>query len=247
MTAELIAHRGYARHFPENTLVAFAAALDSGARYIETDIQLSKDGVPVLFHDNDLMRMCGVKGAVHNFSYAQLQQFPVSYAERFGDQFDKVRITPLADLVTLLRKRPKVTAFIELKRNSMQYHGRGVVLDTVIRQLKPVMSQCVIISFSLEAVLAARRRHWPRVGVVIERWKERKQKIISDIKPEFIFCDVKGLPWWGTLYTGRVNLAVYDIESPRHARKLARRGVDFIETFDIGEMAKKLKPKNSGT
>ena len=243
MKAELIAHRGYAKHFPENTLVAFAAALDSGAHYIETDIQLSKDGVPVLFHDNDMMRMCGIKGAIHNYTWSELQQFPAGYPHRFGDQFNKVRITPLSDLVTLLSKRPKVTAFIELKRNSMEHHGKGVVLDTVIKQLKPVMSQCVIISFSLEAVLAARRRHWPRVGVVFDRWKERKQKIVSEIKPEFIFCDVKGLPWWGTLYTGRMKLAVYDIESARHARRLSRRGVDFIETFDIGDMNQKLKSK----
>jgi glycerophosphoryl diester phosphodiesterase len=241
--AELIAHRGYAKHFPENTLVAFAAALDSGATYIETDIQLSKDGVPVLFHDNDMIRMCGVKGAIHNYTWSQLQQFPASYPDRFGDQFSKVQITPLSDLVTLLGKRPNVTAFIELKRNSMQHHGRGVVLDTVIKQLKPVMSQCVIISFSLEAVLAAHRRHWPRLGVVFDRWKERNQKIVSEIKPEFMFCDVMGLPWWGTLYTGRIKLAVYDIESPRHARRLSKRGVDFIETFDIGEMNRVLKSK----
>jgi len=241
--AELIAHRGYAKHFPENTLVAFAAALDSGAAYIETDIQLSKDGVPVLFHDNNMMRACGVKGAIHNYTWAQLQQFPAGYMEQFGDQFNKARITPLSDLVNLLSKRPDVTAFIELKRNTMEHHGRGVVLDTVIRQLKPVTNQCVIISFSLEAILAARRRHWPRVGVVFDRWKERNQKIVSEIKPEFMFCDIKGLPWWGMLYTGRIKLAVYDIESPRLALRLAKRGVDFIETFDIGEMIQKLKTK----
>jgi len=239
--AELIAHRGYAKHFPENTLVAFAAALDSGAKYIETDVQLSKDGIPVLFHDNDLSRICGMKGAVHNYTWAEIQQFSASYPDRFGEQFSKVRVTPLSDLVTLLAKRPKVTAFIELKRNSMKHHGTGVVLDTVIKSLKSVSSQCVIISFSLEAILAARRRHWPQVGVVFDKWKERKNKLVSEIKPEYIFCDVKGLPWWGALYTGRVNLAVYDIESPRQARKLAKRGVKFIETFDIGDMSRALK------
>jgi len=238
--AELVAHRGYAKHFPENTLVAFAAALDSGANYIETDIQLSKDGVPVLFHDNNLERICGIKGAIHNYSWAELQQFRASYTERFGDQFSKVGITPLSDLVSLLAKRPKVTAFIELKRNTMQHHGKGVVLDSVIKLIKPVMSQCVIISFSLEAVLAARRRHWPRVGVVFDKWKERNNKLVDEINPEFIFCDVDGLPRWGSLYTGRIKLAVYDIENPRKARKLAKRGVNLIETFDIGEMKRAL-------
>lgn len=237
----LIAHRGYARHFPENTLVAIAAALDSGARHIEVDIQLSRDGVPVLFHDRDLMRLCGKRGAIHDHTFHQLQQFRASYPDRFGDQFAHVRITPLSDLVTLLENRPSVTAFIELKRNTMEHHGQGVVLDTVIRALASVKTQCIIISFNLEVLLAARRRQWPRIGIVIDKWKQRKQKIVSQIKPEFIFCDVDGLPWWGTLYTGKTKLVVYEVDSARKTRKLSRRGVDFVETFAIGELIQELK------
>ncbi len=240
---ELIAHRGYANYFPENTLVAIAGALDSGAKYIETDIQLSKDGIPVLFHDRDMRRLCNTKGSIHEYTYNELQRFSVSYPKRFGDQFSHIRITPLADLVTLLKQRPKITAFIELKRNSMEHHGQGVVLDTVIRQLKPVQSQCIIISFNLDVLLAARRRHWPQIGVVFDKWKERKQKIVSEIKPEFIFCDVDGLPWWGTFYTGRTKLAVYEVGSAKLARKLFKRGVDFAETFAIGELLADLKKK----
>lgn len=240
MSIELIAHRGYAKHFPENTLVSIAAALDSGARYFEFDVQLSKDGVPVLFHDRDLMRICNIQGGIHNYTYKELQQFSASYPAQFGDQFKHVRIMPLADIVTLLQNRPKVTAFVELKRISLEKHGKGVVLDTVIRMLKPVASQCVLISFSLETMLAARRRHWPRVGVVVDKWKERKNKIISEIKPEVLFCDVHGLPWWGTLNMGKTSLAVYEVDSARVANRLARRGVDFIETFSIGEMVKEL-------
>ena len=240
---ELIAHRGYAKHFPENTLVAIAAALDSGARNIEVDVQLSRDGVPVLFHDRDLMRLCGKRGAIHDHTFDQLQQFRASYPDRFGDQFSHVRITPLSDLVTLLKNRPTVTAFIELKRNTMERHGQGVVLDTVIRALAPVKSQCIIISFNLDVLRAARRRQWPRIGIVIDKWKQRKQKIVAEIKPEFIFCDVDGLPWWGTFYAGQTKLAVYEVDSARKARKLARRGVDYIETFDIGELIRDLKEK----
>lgn len=240
---ELIAHRGYASIFPENTLAAFAGALDSGARYIETDIQLSKDGVPVLFHDKDMKRLFNVNGAIHDYTFEQLKQYPLSYPQRFGDQFSHIRITPLADLVTLLKKRPKITAFIELKRIALKHHGQGVVLDTVIRMLKPVQSQCIIISFSLDVLLAAHRRHWPRIGVVFDKWKERKQKIVSEIKPEFIFCDVNGLPWWGTFYTGKTKLAVYEVDKPRVAKKLAKRGVDFIETFAIGDLIHALKKK----
>lgn len=47
----VLAHRGYHAHVPENTLAAFAAAVDLGVHGIETDVRLTRDGVPVLFHD----------------------------------------------------------------------------------------------------------------------------------------------------------------------------------------------------
>lgn len=48
----VLAHRGYAATHPENSLAAFAAALDAGATHIETDVHLSKDGQVIIFHDD---------------------------------------------------------------------------------------------------------------------------------------------------------------------------------------------------
>ncbi|MBN8883806.1 MAG: esterase, partial [Salana multivorans] len=48
----VLAHRGDADHAPENTLAAFRAAVAAGARGVETDVQLSADGVPLLLHDD---------------------------------------------------------------------------------------------------------------------------------------------------------------------------------------------------
>ncbi|MEK7733824.1 MAG: glycerophosphodiester phosphodiesterase family protein [Pseudomonadota bacterium] len=62
---ELVAHRGYTLLYPENTLSAVRGAIEAGGRYVEVDIQLSRDEVPVLFHDHTLKRLCGVDGAVH--------------------------------------------------------------------------------------------------------------------------------------------------------------------------------------
>jgi len=58
----IFAHRGFAAEngLIENTLKAFDAALLLGATHIESDIQVTKDGVPVLFHDNDLERVAGL-------------------------------------------------------------------------------------------------------------------------------------------------------------------------------------------
>ena len=54
---QVVAHRGLARIFPENTLESVLGAFDAGLGAAEIDIQLSLDGVPVLQHDSDLKRM----------------------------------------------------------------------------------------------------------------------------------------------------------------------------------------------
>ena len=56
---EIVAHRGDAEHFPENTLPALESAVQLGSRYGEVDVQLTSDRVPVVFHDADLARVAG--------------------------------------------------------------------------------------------------------------------------------------------------------------------------------------------
>ena len=67
------AHRGDAAHFPENTLAAFRAALETGAEGIEFDVHLSADGEPVVIHDYDLARTTSGTGLVHERDYAYLR------------------------------------------------------------------------------------------------------------------------------------------------------------------------------
>lgn len=59
---QAIAHRGFKAQYPENTLLAFRAALDeAGAHALETDLHLSRDGVVVLSHDGNLKRCFGIE------------------------------------------------------------------------------------------------------------------------------------------------------------------------------------------
>lgn len=52
-----MAHRGYPSKYPENTLISFQAACDLNFTHLELDVQLSKDGVPVVIHDPSVDRM----------------------------------------------------------------------------------------------------------------------------------------------------------------------------------------------
>lgn len=233
---QLVAHRGYPRHYPENTLIGLEAAIAAGARFVEVDVQVSRDRVPVLFHDRDLKRLCGEHGKVHDLRYEELWRLRVAERQRFGDRFKDVHITRLAELGHLLIRQPEVTAFIELKRNSIERFGVETLLTLVRRSLKPALQQCILISYSLEALVTARSQGWPRIGAVIDRWDEHKQELIAQIRPQFLFCDVEGLPCEGGLQADDVKLVVFEVADPPVALALAARGVDFIETFAVGEM-----------
>jgi glycerophosphoryl diester phosphodiesterase len=67
------AHRGGASDAPENTMPAFEYAIGLGYRYVETDVQVTADGVLVAFHDNDLTRTCGRRGKISDMPWSDVQ------------------------------------------------------------------------------------------------------------------------------------------------------------------------------
>ncbi|WP_022880691.1 glycerophosphodiester phosphodiesterase family protein [Gryllotalpicola ginsengisoli] len=68
----MLAHRGLATSSPENTLLAFANALEAGAAYLETDVHASSDGVAIISHDPDLGRVAGRKAAIRLLTAVEL-------------------------------------------------------------------------------------------------------------------------------------------------------------------------------
>lgn len=72
-----VAHRGASGDFPENTRLAFEAAIEAEADMIEMDCQLTRDGHIVVFHDERLKRTAGVSGNLRSKSLEQLKQLDV--------------------------------------------------------------------------------------------------------------------------------------------------------------------------
>lgn len=237
----LIAHRGYAARFPENTLLAIDAAVGAGAHYIEFDVQLSKDKVPVLFHDRELLRMCGQRGAVHDYSLAQLRRFSVSQFDDFGYRFVGNPITTLQEIVNYLSAHPAVFAFVELKRVSLEQFGIDTVLDRVLPIIETLREQTIVISYSLETLVATRERSALPIGAVFDDWRAHRQPLIEKLRAEYLFTDIEQLPRFGRLRCERCQLAVYECVDPARAMRVHKRGVDFVETFAIREMREALE------
>jgi len=77
-----IGHRGCAGEAPENTLASFERGLRDGAAILETDVQLSRDQIPVLIHDDRVDRCTNGQGAVRDFTLAELKELDAGYRFR---------------------------------------------------------------------------------------------------------------------------------------------------------------------
>ncbi len=123
----LYAHRGLHDNLtdaPENSMKAFEKAVDAGFG-IEMDIQLTKDNVPVVFHDFTLNRICGVDGKVRNFTYEELQQFPLCRS--------KECIPRLEDVLKMVNGR--VPLIVEFKMETANM-SLCLLADRLLRKYK---------------------------------------------------------------------------------------------------------------
>ncbi len=233
MEPVFIAHRGYAAAFPENTLLAIDAARKTGAQFVEVDVQLSKDGIPVLFHDRDLQRLCGQPGAIHDYTFAELQSFNVSDREKFGDRFTDNRITSLAEFLQYLKKYPYLKAFVELKRSMIEQFSEQTVWDVLMPMFACLHEQVTFISYSFSILDKIHHKTIFPTGIVVDHWEEIKQ---AHWLAEWIFCDSEGLPEDDADLQTPSKIAVFEVSDKALAEKLLLRGIGYLETFRIREM-----------
>ena len=237
----LVAHRGYPRRYPENTLLSLSKALEAGARFVEVDVQLTGDGVPVLLHDSDLRRMAGADLKVTQEKLEALRAHEFNEPKRFGDAFSGLRLATLEEAVALLLRFPAATAFVEIKRASLKRFGTEAVVGRVLRDLGPAQDRCVPISFDAGALRQARAAGAPRIGWVIEPYSAAVRREAESMSPQFLFVDHELLPPQGALWPGAWTWAVYTINTTDPLADLAARGVGLVETDAIGEMLAALR------
>jgi glycerophosphoryl diester phosphodiesterase len=234
---EFVAHRGYPRHYPENTLIGLEAALHVGAAYVEFDVQLSADGVPVLLHDRDLARTAGVEAAVTALGLSQLKALDVGERRRLGDRFAGTRIATVAEVANLLSARPDVTVFVDVKPHGLRRFGTAFVVDQVLAALGPARPQCVLTCARLDVIAEARRRGATEVAWVLREFSERARALALKLAPPYLFCSARRVPRdSGPLWPGPWRWAIYGVERADTARRFAERGAQLIETKAIGEL-----------
>lgn len=244
----LIAHRGYPHAYPENSLVGVEAALEAGARLVEFDIQVTRDGVPVVFHDDSLSRVGDSDETLATLDWDTLSQRSIGEARRFGAQFAQQRVARLADMLALVDQYPEVTAFVEIKRQSFEWFGRSGVVEAVCSELRKASSRCVPISFDAAALAKAREQGAEAIGLVIKPWNDASRREAEQLAADYLFIQANRIPKGDRpLWSGEWQWVVYVVDDPDSARALRRRGADLIETDRFPPMLEALSNSQPGS
>lgn len=125
----IIAHRGFSAKYPENTLLAFREAVNAGAWMIETDIRLSADDVPMIFHDGCLQRVCGRTEGVEALPSEVLRQIDIS--SYFDPTLPIEYLPTLADLLQSIDGQMGV--ILEIKHHPKTCEKIASIVELMIR------------------------------------------------------------------------------------------------------------------
>jgi glycerophosphoryl diester phosphodiesterase len=138
------AHRGASGYCPENTMIAFETAIEMGCTGIETDVQMTKDGVLVLIHDEMVNRTTDSIGFVKDYTYNEINKLDAG--SWYGREFKDTRI-PTVEEFLLLASGNKIVVNFEIKSEIIQYDGIEKKLIDLIYKYK-MQNRVIISSFN---------------------------------------------------------------------------------------------------
>jgi glycerophosphoryl diester phosphodiesterase len=188
----IFAHRGANHVCPENTLPAFAAAVDLGADGVELDVQFSSDGELIIIHDYRLDKTTDGNGRVVSQPYEELKKLDAGIW--FGPEFASTRIPTLDQVLDLLHG--KLLINIELKSPEMS----STLGPDVVRCVRAHgMSDQVLLSSFNPFVLRAAKRAGPEIECALltapdlPGWMRsgvaRRWSLAQGLHPELVMVD----------------------------------------------------------
>ncbi|WP_343076200.1 glycerophosphodiester phosphodiesterase [Natronoglycomyces albus] len=228
------AHRGWSDSQDENSLAAFQRAVDAGCWFMETDVHVTADGVPVLFHDKTLERMTGDQRPICEFTWAQLRTITIA-----GNPL-------VPSLAQALNSWDDVRWNLDLKVDA----AVDITLETIRRS--NAFDRVLVASFSDWRLHRARRLAGPRLatsmglGEVARLWMASRGRTgwwgfvrnvpavqvparsgaVRVVTPRFV-------DWAHRL---GIQVHVWTINDPDTMRSLLDMGVDGIMTDDLAAL-----------
>ncbi len=238
----LMAHRGWPDRYPENSLSGMRAALKAGARLVEFDVQLTRDLVPVVLHDEHLGRVAGRDQRITALDADQAESIRVGERDRFGERFGGEPLPRLEQMLELVSAYEGATAFVEIKRASLRRLGHENVINAVLPRLRDAACATVVLSFDADILTLARQRRAGPVGWVIKPWGRAAERRAVRLAPDYLFVKPARIPAGPSpFWRGPWQWVVYDVNEAAQALALKRRGADLIETDRFADLASEIR------
>jgi glycerophosphoryl diester phosphodiesterase len=229
-----IAHRGASAYYPENTMSAFKAAVDMKADMIELDVLLSKDNIPVVFHDERLDEKTNGSGLVCDHTLSDLKKHDAG--SWFDTKFKNERIPTLREVLEFSRNRILVN--IEIKPEVVTEKEESGIVELVLNLVEELgMEEVVMISSFDYRVLErlSKRETNIKSALLYERVQSHGRepsRLAKDYNIDAFNCSYHQLidNWVSQLKNNKIPFFIYTINDELTMKSLIQVGAKGIFT-----------------
>ncbi|MGB4057023.1 MAG: glycerophosphodiester phosphodiesterase family protein [Alphaproteobacteria bacterium] len=225
---KIIGHRGAAAYAPENTLEGIHTAADMGVEWVELDVKLTKDFVPILFHDDTLERTTnGGDRPVAQCTYDDIKQLEAG--SWFGESFAGIKIPTLEEALDVLIERG-LGLNMEIKPCPGREKETAEVALDILSQFWDDHDRLLISSFSHVSMETAldMANDWSRGFLLPEEWPENWRDLADylDISVFNVNGNTVTREDISALLEREKPILAYTINDPDRANLLQSWGVD---------------------
>ncbi len=225
----VIAHRGASAYAPENTVVAFTKAAQLGIKWVEFDVMLTADNVPIIFHDDELDRTTNGRGEVSVHSAAYLATLDAG--SWFNPIYSGEKIPTLKAVLDVL-SNTQLSANVEIKAPAGQDEKLVIrILETMSGYLQQRPSTILFSSFSVDA-LRYLRHYFPqaRCGLLLHEWEPNWQALCEELQCVSVHVNHEIMTVAAAKQIKAMNnqLLCYTVNDDHRAQALYAMGVDAV-------------------
>lgn len=229
----VIGHRGAAAYAPENTIESILTAVEMGVKWVEVDVKLTKDMVPIIFHDDDLDRTTNGHGPVAEMNFNDIRDLEAG--SWFSDSFAGIKIPTLEEVIDVVLEHD-LGINLEIKPCPGREKDTAEAMLDVLARIWDEPERLLISSFShvsLEVSMDM-AEEWAR-GLLLEsepaeNWKELAEYLNAST------INIDGRTATRDFVEEIIDLQkpvlAYTINDPQLARSLRRWGIDGVFTDD---------------
>lgn len=225
----VIAHRGASAVAPENTLAAIRATREQGANWVELDVKITYDGVPVLMHDETLNRTTSGSGFVAEVTWSDVSKLDAGIS--FGSSFKGEGIPHLSEAVNTLLFN-SLSLMLEIKPCPGRAKATTMVAIIELAKVWPEGDfYPVISSFDMESlqIAAQLEPQWPRC-LILEDWTDEWREKMAQSVASALTIDERVLTRDRVeeMKSLRLPLLAYTVDEPERAKELLDWGVSAV-------------------